>query len=320
MSGRGETHDNVPSAHHGGRARYVGPALRRAAASSAPFKRRSRGSAWPITALREPGRPDRALRALSGGRFAIGREVRLGQDTMFVWRIAAREVTEAIGGHPAWLWTADAWFDPSRPATHEVPLPSAQPLRNLLRLGGPALGRNGQLPGTFAGVVEAIRANRPTALVVPAVALTASDRRARWIALALLTLLPPPVVRRLRLHLGNSIGPSEADLALLSAPTQGFHVIDASRPPASVTDPAAHFVKDRLAYRDPEALEVAATLFNGDGEWAHGLADLIREGFIAAPAPAARSGQGAPSGRSSAGSQPLAERLQAGEEVTSCCG
>ena len=197
---------------------------------------------------------------LNGGRFAIGREVQNGSGSLFVWRVATPEVADAIGGHPAWLWTADAWFDPSRAPHVDVPLPEAQSLRQILRLAGPALGRPNIVATIMASLVEAVRSNQPAALLVPPTALTAADRRARWVALAVLTLLPSAVANKLRLCLANAATPQSADLALLSAPVRGFQTIETSQPPDRVNDAVAYFVQDRLSAGDPEALEVATTL------------------------------------------------------------
>ena len=91
-----------------------------------------------------PGTTVEHCEPLAGGRYAVGRTVSAGDQQHFVWRIASGEVVDAIGGHPAWLWTSDACFHLQAP--DDVPIPTAKPVRQALQMAGPALGQRSALP------------------------------------------------------------------------------------------------------------------------------------------------------------------------------
>ncbi|MBX2803922.1 MAG: hypothetical protein KTR31_39970 [Myxococcales bacterium] len=224
---------------------------------------------------------------LTGGRWAVGR---WSGDTA-VWRIVSYRELDRVGGHPAWLWTVDGWFDPGAPSTSEQAAPNAQPLRHLLRLAQRAVG-NGAAPNTLAATVAALRTGRSTAVVVEPDALTARDGPVRWLALATLSLVPLSVRYGLRIQLGDDgSGPQNVDLVVTSGEPRGFAVVRAAAPSTSDSDVVAHYVRDRLGHDDPEALEAAAYLFDGadpeggEDRWGQGIASLIRDGVAGTALP-----------------------------------
>ncbi len=251
---------------------------------------------------------------LGDQRWAVGRQVRTRRGEAFVWRVVPRDVVHAMGGHPAWLWTSDAWFDAGQPLDAPLPLPASLPLRELLELAGPALERVGPGPGLLASVVESLRSGtteaKPTALVVDRPQLTSAEPPARWLALAMLALLPPSLAQRLRIHVGGVVQPGDADLALVPEAPRGFAVLGTSPPRTESTDVIGYFIRDRLEAGDPEAIEVSALLFDrGGSAWVDGVVELIRDGL-------AGSSEVLRGIRSDAGGGSLADRLRGGLELS----
>lgn len=212
-----------------------------------------------------------------GARWAVGQ--RRGDDTL--WRVVGSADAERLGGHPAWLWTAEAWFDPSLGRDPRARSPAALPLRHLVRLMAPVGGRNRRTMKALASVISALRAGTPAALVVDPDLLTSASHPARWLVLGLLAILPPARRESLRVSIGDSnANPASYDLAVTSTPPGGFLPIEAANPPDDGDDLVAYYVRNRLYDDDPEALEAAAYLFDGEGDrWGDGIAALIRDGL-----------------------------------------
>lgn len=210
-------------------------------------------------------------------RWAVGQ--RRGDDTL--WRVVGMADAERLGGHPAWLWTAEAWFDPSLGRDPRARAPAALPLRHLVRLMAPLGGRNRRTIKALSSVIAALRARTPTALVVDPELLVSASHPARWLVLGLLAILPPARRETLRVSIGDSnASPTAYDLVVTSTPPQGFVPIDAANPPDDGDDLVAYYVRNRLYDDDPEALEAAAYLFDGEGDrWGDGIAALIRDGL-----------------------------------------
>lgn len=215
-------------------------------------------------------------------RWAVGRKMTsTSNGGVFVWRVVSTDAHQEMGGHPAWLWTEDGWFDPGVSAQVDVGLPIALPLRQLLLHAGSALGRGAQ-PATLAAVVEAVRTStRPIALKVSDAALVGHDNRARWALLSLLTVLPTAVAHAMRVRVGPPPSPSTIDLTVVSQDESGYTVVDIHRPPKRVHDVAAYFVHERLTDDDPESVEAASALYGRDDEdWTLSIAGLIRDGLV----------------------------------------
>jgi hypothetical protein len=210
-------------------------------------------------------------------RWAVGH--RQGDDT--VWRIVDGPEADRLGAHPAWLWTSETWFDPGHGRDSRARTPAALPLRHLVRLTAPVGGRHRRTIKALAAVVAGVRTGAPLALVVEPELLSSSSHPARWLVLALLAILPPARRDALRVSIGDSNpSPTAYDLVITSAAPSGFSVISAAEPPDEGDDLVAYYVRNRLYDDDPEALEAAAYLFDGEGDrWGDGIAALIREGL-----------------------------------------
>jgi hypothetical protein len=211
---------------------------------------------------------------LGEARWAVGQ--RQGDDT--VWRIVEADLVERLGGHPAWLWSAEAWFDPSRGRDPRARPPAALPLRHLVRMMAPVGGRNRRTIKTLAAAVSAVRDRRPVAVVVEPDMLASASSPARWMVLGLLSILPPGRRGALRLSVGDPTPPADAyDLVVTGRPPLGYTVIDAAEPPDEGDDLVAYYVRNRLYDDDPEALEAAA--YGDEERWGDGIAALIRDGL-----------------------------------------
>lgn len=195
-----------------------------------------------------------------------------------VWRFVGTTDPDRIGGHAAWLWTAEAWFDPALPVEANARAPAALPLRHLVKLMSPVGGRTRRTIKALAAVVSSVRGGRPTALAVDPELVASASRPARWFALALVAVLPPTLRERLRVSIGAPLPvPGPFDLAIVP-PVEG--AIDATDPPDEGEDLVAYYVRNRLYDDDPEALEAAAFLFDGDADrWSDKIAGLVRDGL-----------------------------------------
>ncbi|MEQ1570084.1 MAG: hypothetical protein ABMA64_30905 [Myxococcota bacterium] len=224
------------------------------------------------------GTVDRCV-PLSGRSFAIGQ--RRGDDTL--WRIVGPEDAEQLSGNPAWLWTSEAWFDPALGRAARARAATPTPLRQLVRMMAPLGGRNRRTVKALAAVVASLRTPGagPVAVLVERDLLTSASHPARWFALALLTILPPGRRDSIRISIGESNpSPSGYDLVITPDVPTGFVTVDATDPPDEGDDLVAYYVRNRLNDDDPEALEAAAYLFDGDGDrWGDGIAALIRDGL-----------------------------------------
>jgi hypothetical protein len=208
---------------------------------------------------------------------------RRGDDT--VWRLIAPEDAERLGGNPAWLWTTEAWFDPTFGRDARARTPTPVPLRQLVRLMAPLGGRNRKTVKALAAVIAALRARPgggpPVALVVERELLASASHPARWFVLGVLAVLPLGWRDTLRVSIGESNpDPGQYDLVVSPTPPTGFVVVDAAEPPEDSEDLVAYYVRNRLTEDDPEALEAASYMFSGDGDrWGDGIAALIRDGL-----------------------------------------
>jgi hypothetical protein len=222
------------------------------------------------------GPVDRCI-PLGPRRWAVGHR----QDDDTVWRVVAGAEADRLGAHPAWLWTSETWFDPAHGRDNRARTPAALPLRHLVRLTAPVGGRHRRTIKALAAVVAGVRSGSPLALVVEPELLSSSSHPARWLVLALLAILPPARRDALRVSIGDTNpSPTAYDLVITSAAPSGFTTISAAEPPDEGDDLVAYYVRNRLYDDDPEALEAAAYLFDGDGDrWGDGIAALIREGL-----------------------------------------
>jgi hypothetical protein len=220
---------------------------------------------------------DRLL-PLGGDQWAVGR--RLG-DTA-VWRIVEPS-TLGEARNPAWLWTEDAWFDPSSPDRLDGPEPEVEPLRALMRYAASLGGSRKHTIRALAAAVAGIRRQkRSVAVTVPAAALESSSTPARYFALALLTALPESVRLRLRMSIGDpNPDPRLVDIAITASRPEGFRIVDVLDPPDEGRDLVAYYLRNRMSANDPEAVETAAELYDGPADqdtWGEGIRKLIRSG------------------------------------------
>ncbi len=213
-------------------------------------------------------------------RWAVGRRV----DGRGIWRIVDDSQVDRVGGQPAWLWTADSWFDLDVAADVAGRAPAALPLRAQIRFASPLGERSRRTIKALAAMVAAVRAGEQSvALVVPPELLASASHPARWFALALMTVLPPTRRNRIAIMVGEpSPIPDDARVVLTDRPLPGFLAIDVTAPPDEGDDLVAYYLRNRLYDDDPEALEAAAYLYDGgdarDDRWGDGIAALIRDG------------------------------------------
>lgn len=217
-------------------------------------------------------------------RWAIGRSAADGT----TWRVGDAAARERLL-HPAWLWTDETTFAPTPGDAARVA--PALPLRTLVRqaapLAGSVLATCQALAATIAGLR---RRRRPVAVVASADALQQQGEAARWFALAVLTALPGPWRRRLRVSTNaHAPDPEQWDLVIGASAPRGFWSIRIDVPPAVDDDFVASYLLDRLLARDPEAVEAAAWLMAGDGDdpWGEGVRAHLRNGVpgVSAVAP-----------------------------------
>lgn len=220
---------------------------------------------------------DRCL-PLANRRWAVGRR----RGARSVWRIVDEPALHRLG-HPAWLWTEDAWFDPRSADQPDGAVPAAQPLRHLVRQAASIGGSRKQSIKSLVALVAALReSRRGTALVVGREAITSASAPARWMALALLATLPPSIRESLRVGVGEiRPDPHAYDVVFVDAIPEGYRVLHADDAPDEGRDLVAFYVRNRLHGNDPEAIESAAFLYDRPGEedgWGEGIKSLIRGG------------------------------------------
>lgn len=218
---------------------------------------------------------DRCLR-LAPKRWAVGRR----RGDRAVWRLID-DVHLPRLGHPAWLWTKDWWFDPRVDEDSEGPAPAALPLRNQIRYAA-GIGSTRLAVKVLASLVAYLRTDAgPVAVRTTPEVLGSASHPSRWLALALLTCLPPSRRENLRLAVGEpEPDPDQLDVVIVTDRVRGFKMIDAADPPGEGDDLVAYFVRNRLLANDPEAVESAAFLHDdepGDA-WGDGIKRLIRSG------------------------------------------
>jgi hypothetical protein len=211
------------------------------------------------------------------GRWAVCRDV----DGGTVWRLGDAADRDRLA-HPAWLWTIEEAFLPDAP--EEVAVPAVLPMRALMPRAAGVGGDLRTAAEVLAAAVAALRRRRqPVAIVAPSDALTDAERPAMWLALALLTALPPKSRGRLRISTFEiAPDPDAWDIVFTpQMPRAGFSIVRTDAPPGVETDLVAAYIVDRLLAKDPEAVEAAAFASEGDGDdpWADGVRALLRTGM-----------------------------------------
>ncbi len=228
---------------------------------------------WDLQrSTRSPG--DRVL-PLEHGRWAVGRGVPTGT----LWRVVDMPDLAHLP-HPAWLWTADAWF--GSPLRESGPTPVPVPLKKALRQAARMTRSTRKTHRLVAAVVAHLRrpGRRPLAILAPEAQL-ASVPAARWFGLALVSCLPDEIALDLRIGtLEPAPDPRQWDLVLAHEAPEGFDVMEAERAPRVGEDLVAWYLRRRLLDGEPEQVEALTHLWleGAEDPWEAGLAQALASG------------------------------------------
>lgn len=180
-----------------------------------------------------------------------------------VWRILPREVFAQLH-HPAWLWIEDGWFD----ALHRLrgPRPEMKTLTQQLAQAQsiePDLNTHHRL---IAAAVSHIRhAKGPLAIILPEHAFATPGQPIRWLALALLSCLPPKQRALLRLSTAECRpNATQWDVVFTSERQPEFTCLDLDTLPETFDDPVAQFIVEQLNNGHADRAEAFAFMQFGE--------------------------------------------------------